>query len=219
MPNKKHPKQPAKKSSMPLIAALLGVVAVLALVAVIATGVSEEKATDDRNEALDQVHPVRVEGASLPALERAGADPAGGEEMPELIGSTFDGSSVTIENDGRPKVLFFLAHWCPHCQREVPVIVDYLEEEGEPEAVDLYAVSTSVDDARPNFPPSAWLEHENWPVPVLADSAEGTAAEAYGVSGFPFFVAIDADGKVVTRHAGPLGGDALASLIESLARG
>ena len=218
MPNKKHPKQPAKKSPVPLIAGVLGVVAVLALVAVIATGVSQEKATDDRNEALDQVHAVRVEGGSLPALE-SGTDPARGEEMPELIGSTFDGSSVTIENDGRPKVLFFLAHWCPHCQREVPVIVDYLEEEGEPEGVDLYAVSTAVDDGRPNFPPSAWLEHENWPGPVLADTAEGTAAEAYGVSGFPFFVAIDGDGKVVARHAGPLGRDALASLIESLEEG
>ena len=218
MPDKKHPKQPAKKSPVPLIAALLGVVAVLALVAVIATGVSDEKATDDRNEALDQVHPVEVEG-SLPALERGSPDPARGEEMPKLAGSTFDGSPVTIENDGRPKVLFFLAHWCPHCQREVPVIVDYLEEEGEPEGVDLYAVSTAVDDARPNFPPSAWLEHENWPAPVLADTAEGTAAEAYGVSGFPFFVAIDGDGKVVARHAGPLGRDALASLIESLERG
>jgi cytochrome c biogenesis protein CcmG/thiol:disulfide interchange protein DsbE len=218
MPDKKRPKQPPKKSPVPLIAALLGVIAVLALVAVIATGVSEEKAADDRNDDLDQVHPVDVDG-SLPPLERGGADPAVGEDMPELAGSTFDGSAVRIENDGRPKVLFFLAHWCPHCQREVPVIVDYLEEEGQPEGVDLFGVSTAVDEGRPNFPPSRWLEQESWPAPVLADTAEGTAAEAYGVSGFPFFVAIDADGKVVARHAGPLGRDALAQLIESLERG
>ena len=214
MANQKRPKQPAKKSPVPLIAVLLGVIAVLALAAVIATGVSQDKEEEDAS-GLDQVQPVEVDG-SLPRLAQGGSDPAVGEDMPTLEGASFDGSSVTIENDGRPKVLFFLAHWCPHCQNEVPVIVDYLEEEGEPEGVDLYAVSTSVDEARPNFPPSAWLEREDWPVPVLADTEEGDAAGAYGVSGFPFFVAIDGEGKVVARHAGPLGRDALAQLIESL---
>lgn len=160
---------------------------------------------------------MEIEG-SLPRLE-SGTDPAVGETMPEIRGASFDGSPVRVANDGRPKVLFFLAHWCPHCQNEVPVIVDYLEEEGEPEGIDLLAVSTAVDDRRPNFPPSAWLEREAWPVPVLADSEGGTAAEAYGVSGFPFFVAIDGDGKVVARHAGPLGRDRLAELIESLGNG
>ena len=214
MPDKKRPKQPVKKSPVPLIAALLGVIAVLALVAVIATGVAQEDAAkNDPN--LDQVQEVEVEG-SLPVLERGRPDPAVGDEMPTLTGSSFDGTPVTIDNNGRPKVIFFLAHWCPHCQNEVPVIVEYLEDEGEPEGIDLFAVSTSVDENRPNFPPSAWLDSEDWPAPVLADSERGAAAEAFGVSGFPFFVAVDADGRVVGRHAGPLGREALAELIESL---
>ena len=214
MANQKRIERPGKKSPVPLIAALLGVIAVLALVAVIATGVSQEEAREN-DPNLKQVQPVDVEG-SLPRLAQGGEDPAVGQDMPALTGSAFDGSPVKIASDGRPKVLFFLAHWCPHCQNEVPVIVDYLEDEGEPDGVDLFGVSTAVDDSRPNFPPSAWLDRENWPLPVLADSEGGTAAEAYGVSGFPFFVAIDADGKVVGRHAGPLGRDGLARIIESL---
>ena len=210
---KRRPNPPAKKSPVPLIAALLGVIAVLALVAVIATGVSQEEAKEN-DPNLDQVQAVEIEG-SLPRLAE-GADPAAGAAMPELRGASFDGSPVRVVNDGRPKVLFFLAHWCPHCQNEVPVIVDYLEDEGEPDGVDLVGVSTAVDDSRPNFPPSAWLDREGWPVPVLADSENGAAAEAFGVSGFPFFVAVDGDGKVVARHAGPLGRDRLAQLIDSL---
>ena len=212
-PKKRPHAAPEKKSPLPLIAGLLGVIAVLALVAVIATGVSEEEAQEN-DPNLVQVQPVEVQG-SLPRLEE-GEDPAVGEALPTLEGAGFDGSTVRVENDGRPKLLFFLAHWCPHCQNEVPVIVDYLEDEGEPEGVDLIGVSTSVDDKRPNFPPSAWLERENWPVPVIADSEEGAAAEAFGVSGFPFFVAVDADGKVFARHAGPLGRVRLAELIDTL---
>ena len=30
----------------------------------------------------------------------------------------FDGADVAIANDGRAKLILFLAHWCPHCQEQ-----------------------------------------------------------------------------------------------------
>jgi hypothetical protein len=73
-----------------------------------------------------------------------------------------------------------------------------------PRGVDLYSVSTGVDPSQPNYPPAEWLRREGWSVPVLVDDPVGSAAEAYGLTGFPFFVFVDGDGDVVSRAAGEL---------------
>ena len=50
--------------------------------------------------------------------------------------------------------------------------------------------------------------------PVMTDSGEKTAANAMGVSGFPFFVLIDAEGKVALRISGEIETDALTEQIK-----
>jgi thiol-disulfide isomerase/thioredoxin len=146
---------------------------------------------------------VAVTGAPLGEAPQSGADPAIGQAAPGLAGKTFDGSPLTIPASGKAKVVMFVAHWCPHCQKEVPLITEHLNGR-LPSDVDLYAVSTGVREDRPNFPPGAWLRREDWPVPTLVDDSTGKAGEAYGLSGFPYFVAVDADGKVVDRQSGEL---------------
>ncbi|MCJ7724918.1 MAG: hypothetical protein MUP76_00810 [Acidimicrobiia bacterium] len=61
--------------------------------------------------AIEQIRPVTVTGTPLPLLPEAGLDPAVGMAMPELEGASFDGTPISITNDGRPKVLLFLTHW------------------------------------------------------------------------------------------------------------
>lgn len=39
--------------------------------------------------------------------------------MPDVDGETFAGERVIVGSDGRPKVVMFLVHWCPHCQAGV----------------------------------------------------------------------------------------------------
>lgn len=138
---------------------------------------------------------------------------------PALVGSSFDGSRVAITNDGTPKLVMFLAHWCPHCRAEVPVVTEWLRAGDLPEDVSLYAVSTSVDKARPNYPPSAWLDREAFPVPTLADDADSSAAAAFGVDGFPYFVAIASDGRVVERDSGELPVARLVGLLDKARAG
>jgi hypothetical protein len=75
---------------------------------------------------------------------------------------------------------------------------------GVPADLDIIGVSTSVTNQRDNYPPSKWLASMAWTWPALADSANSDAARAYGVSGFPTFVIVGADGKVKVRSSGEL---------------
>jgi len=133
---------------------------------------------------------------------------------PVLTGAGFTGNKI-VTTPGAPTLLVFLAHWCPHCQREVPLLVQWNRDGLVPSGVDVIAVATSTDPASPNFPPSEWLAREEFPVlwPVMADSAEKTAAGAMGVSGFPFFVLIGADGKVAFRGSGEIEMKVLTEII------
>lgn len=155
-----------------------------------------------------------ADGAGNPA-----ADPAVGAVAPTVSGQTFDGSGVSIANDGKPKVALFLAHWCPHCQREVPRVQDWLDENGMPSDVEVVSVATGTSADRANYPPGAWLRRDGWSVPTIVDDAAGTVGQAYGLSGFPFFVALDADGKVVVRASGELDEAGWEQLLEAARTG
>ena len=147
--------------------------------------------------------PVTVTGTPLPPLPDDGADPAVGTSMPTLSGTALDGTSLTIPTTGRPTMIMFVAHWCPHCQAEVPVVQDWVDNGELPDGVDLVTVSTAIDPRRPNYPADEWLAAEGWTAPVLVDG-DDTAAEAAGVTAFPYFVGVDASGNVVGRTSGEL---------------
>ncbi len=55
-------------------------------------------------------------------------------------------------------------------------------------------------------------------MPVLVDDTDRAVAGAFGVSGFPFFVAVDAAGNVAARGSGELDTAGLDHLV-TLARG
>jgi thiol-disulfide isomerase/thioredoxin len=158
---------------------------------------------------------VLATGTALPEAAE-GVDPAVGQPAPSIEGVGFDGSTVTAPVDGEPTIVMFLAHWCPHCQAEVPRVAEWLAAEGMPEAVDLVAVATSNDPAAENFPAGEWLHREAWPVPTMLDDEAQAAAQAYGIGGFPYFVALDADGTVVARASGEIGVDGLQELIAAV---
>lgn len=183
----------------PVFWTVFGVIAAAALVAVVVTG----GGTRTANSAFGS--DVSVTGEALPPLPRGGAaDPAAGTLAPELRGTTFDGSSISITRDGRPKMIMFVAHWCHVCQREVPVVQAWLTDRGMPAGIDVVSVSTSVSETRGNFPPQDWLKREGWTVPVLADDESSTALRAFGIESFPGFVFVDADGRISSRAVGAL---------------
>ena len=72
---------------------------------------------------------------------------------------------------------------------------------------EILSVATAIDPRRTNFPPSEWLEDEQWPAPVLRDDEASTVLRSYGAGGFPYWVFLDGDGRVVARQSGrmPIG--------------
>ncbi len=168
---------------------------------------------------------VTISGEDLSPLDGSGlgapeSDPAVGLAIPRLQGESFDGSEVTIDpSDGRAKIVVFLAHWCPNCQQEVPVVQEWIDDGAVPDGIDLYSVSTAVDNGRPNYPPSNWLAGEGWAPPVLLDNEAADAANAWGLPGYPYFVFVDADGNVWQRGSGQLPREELERLASELASG
>jgi thiol-disulfide isomerase/thioredoxin len=166
---------------------------------------------------------VTVSGTPLPEFDaKESPDPAVGETIPTLDGKSIDdGSAITIgpdSGDGEPQMIVFLAHWCPHCQAEVPELVE-LAKDGVFDGVKVSAVATGTNEEADNYPPSAWLKGEDWSFPVMADSPTGTAAQAYGLTGYPYFVMVAADGTVAGRGSGELPKDQIRANIKALKAG
>jgi len=137
---------------------------------------------------------------------------------PAFAATTFDGVEVSVlPGDGTAKVIGFYAHWCPHCQRELPRLADWLAANELPAGVEVIAVSTAVDPGRGNYPPSAWFEEEQWPAVAVRDSESNEIGNAYGLRGFPYMVGVDADGRVVARVSGELNDAAWEFLLQLVA--
>jgi len=189
-----------------------GIAALIAVAAIVA--VASQSGSDEVVAGIEEFGDVLVEGKSLPAFTTGQTDKAVGMTAPVLTGRGFTGNRI-VTSPGAPTLLVFLAHWCPHCQREVPLLVQWKRDGLVPDGLDVIAITTSTDPASPNFPPSEWLAREEFPAlwPVMTDSGEKTAANAMGVSGFPFFVLVDAEGKVALRLSGEIEMSALTEQI------
>jgi thiol-disulfide isomerase/thioredoxin len=170
------------------------------------------------------VGPLEVIGDALPLLvsDDFSADPAVGMPAPVLVGLDYDGNTVRLDatRDGATMVVF-LAHWCPHCNEEIPVINQLRDGGRIPDDVSVVAVSTAVNPGQPNFPPGEWLVDRDWTFPVIADGVNMEkesyiAAEAYGVGGFPFVALIDDAGNIAARWSGGREPSEIASLLAAL---
>jgi thiol-disulfide isomerase/thioredoxin len=221
--------KPAPSSDGKLIWIVVGIVVVVAGVAalLVARNSTESDAGDQTasvqvgssDEATETSLGEQPSQALPPFDANVADDPAVGMTIPTVDGVDFEGEAVSIAPGGDAKVLLFVAHWCPHCQREVPRIQAYLDENPLPEGVELITVSTGVRPDGDNYPPSEWLAREGWQAPVLVDDDQGTVAATYGLSAFPYFVAVDSDGKVVARASGELSTEDFAALVDVAQQG
>lgn len=162
---------------------------------------------------------VEIDGEALPRLEDGMTpldDPALGTTAPVVTGEDFMGEEVTLPIDGQATVMAFLSHSCQFCQAELPVLLEEWIEGDLPDGVAVAAVNTNTSDQFANYPPSDWLlaRVDPWTAPLLADTAASEVANAYGLSAYPFFAVVGADGNVLARTTGQQGPDGLQSLID-----
>lgn len=188
----------------------MGGVVGLALIFLLAFSIAGEEPVD----ASIGYGDVAVTGDPLPVFNgQATQDVAVGSTAPSTVGADWNDAEFSIEADGRSKIIIFLAHWCPHCQAEVPVVQQWLDAGNLPDDVDMYGIATSTDQLRPNWPPQEWLDEEGWTVPTILDDELGTAAVSYGMSGTPFYVVLDGENNVVRRVSGEIGVGGLNQLV------
>jgi thiol-disulfide isomerase/thioredoxin len=195
-----------------IIAIIIGGAAIVAI-----SSSGSESSTTSGN--ISEYSDITVTGDALPAFDSASAtDAATGMTAPIVSGKGFTGTEITTDGAGTPTLLVFLAHWCPHCQREVPLLVQWEKDGQTPTGIDVIAIATGTDPANPNYPPSEWLAREGFPAlwPVIADSVDKKAADAFGLSGYPYFVLVDAQGKVFKRLSGEIPMDELTAIINQM---
>jgi cytochrome c biogenesis protein CcmG/thiol:disulfide interchange protein DsbE len=181
-----------------------------------ATDAAEDSAAAAEPQGLQQNGPITVTGDLLDPFDSSIDDLSIGVVAPLVAGESFDGSAITLGGPTeKPTFIVFLAHWCSHCNDEVPVLIG-LENYGRmPANLDVIGVSTSVAADRDNFPPSDWIADKGWPWPTIADSEELGAINAMGGTSFPFVVVLDTDGTVLARRSGGRTADVTLEFLEA----
>ena len=207
----------------------IGVLVVVAVVGVViaTSGGDDSPAASDTTAAqgggLDDLpisQPVTVTGDPLPAYSPdAGADEAIGLTAPTLDGLNFNSQPIKVDAADGAYMLVFLAHWCPHCNAEVPRLLDWKNSGAVPADLRVIGVATAVSETAVNFPPAEWFSNKGWAWPVLVDEAQGDgaagkAAQAYGATGWPYFVIVGADGKVKVRVSGEVEPSDLQKIVD-----
>jgi thiol-disulfide isomerase/thioredoxin len=127
------------------------VIATAAVIAVVAGGSSNSPAP---RAGIEETRPVNVSGSLPPYGGPSSTDAAVGQAVPVIRGQSFNGARVVIEPDGHPMVIVVAAHWCPHCQAELPKLAGYLQQHPASPDVEVVVVATDTSSSRPNYPPS-----------------------------------------------------------------
>ncbi|MFP3882061.1 MAG: TlpA family protein disulfide reductase [Actinomycetota bacterium] len=157
---------------------------------------------------------VTVEGEPLPFLESGQSDPAVGMTAPTVTGESLDGEQLSIAPEENAKIIVMLAHWCPHCQAEVPIIQNWVESGGVPDGVDIYGTTVMTNRLQDGdtWPPSEWLASEGWTIPTIKDDQAGSIVEAYGMQGTPTYVVLGPDNENLGRLSGEIGVEGLNAI-------
>ncbi len=211
-PRSRRPPAPARRSTTPLI---FGGLAIVIIAVALASFALAPFGTSGPAEPATRT--ITVQGEHLRELTDPAADAAVGQPIPSLSGVGLDGQPIEIGPDDGPMAIVVLAHWCPHCQAELPGIAGFMAAGAGPDGVSVMGVSTAIDAVRPNYPPSAWMEREGWNQPTLIDDSANSALHALGLGNFPGFVFVAADGTVVQRMTGEIGVDRFAEMLAALA--
>ncbi len=210
--NERKKKKASSGDSMrTILYVVLVVVGIAGAVALGTSGGSSDTTTDTVVTVPGGVQPaeyqkVSATGGLLAPLPESGADTETGKSVAVLKGYDLQGRPVTIDpaGEGKATMVVFLAHWCPHCNREIPVLNKWRESGEVPTGLRVVGITTGSKADQANWPPSKWMTAMKWPFEVMADSEAQEAARAYGVGGYPFMAFVGANGKITARTSGEI---------------
>ncbi|MCE5200078.1 MAG: TlpA disulfide reductase family protein [Armatimonadota bacterium] len=123
-----------------------------------------------------------------------------GDKAPNFKLDSLSGSNTVKLSDfsGKPTVVVFWASWCPHCQRELPVLQKvYKDLKPGANFVGL-SVDQDIKDARSLVKDKGIT----FPNAYCGTSSGEKVMNTYGISGIPAIYVLDKNGTVKARHLG-----------------
>ena len=127
----------------------------------------EEVSSDSDTEVKEYNHHVSnfsVSGEKLSIFDPASEiDSTQGKKSPK-INYLLESQNLYVNYpDERPTIFLFVAHWCPYCQNEIPVVKNWIQNEQLFEqGVNIVLVVTNINPDKSNYPPDLWLNREEW---------------------------------------------------------
>jgi thiol-disulfide isomerase/thioredoxin len=125
-----------------------------------------------------------------------------------------------LSKAGKPVFLEVFATWCPHCQREVPIVNRLYRRFGREVAfVGVSGSDTAMDGSSPASESDvlAWKQHFGVEYPVAYDPLLNVA-NLYLQGGFPTIAIIDRDKRIAYLQSGEVTYDDLAAALERVLR-
>lgn len=143
--------------------------------------------------------PVRNEKEPL-----AAGDPEIGKAAPEISGTNIqNGKEVALSDfEGKATLVTFWAHWCPFCQKELPVIQQVYEQDKDKYNFLTVSLNEGQQPAKPEFASAqAFIKTNGMTMPTIRDESD-TIGKAWNITSYPTLYVITPDGKVAQKLTG-----------------
>ena len=122
-----------------------------------------------------------------------------GDHPPSFSAADLKGARHTLKDyRGQVLVLHFWASWCPHCQEEVPKLVQLHRSWGDK---GVQVLTVSIDTNRTQL--TRFIAFNDVAYPVVLDmDVPSSVVEAYEVWGVPTTFVVSRDGHIASRLDG-----------------
>jgi thiol-disulfide isomerase/thioredoxin len=139
-----------------------------------------------------------------------------GKPMPEVAVQDFDAKSVKLTQfKGKPTIITFWATWCSPCIKEMPHFSKLVEDyQGK-----LQVLAVAIGDTREdtlNYAKKNPTYKVTWLFDPEEDIEASPVTKAFGITGLPTNLFIDADGKIVEYWRGLESPEALVKKVQGL---
>ena len=158
------------------------------------------------------ITPAPMTGASAPAESASPAVVEAGEkpEYPKLVVKTFNGQLFDLSKQrGKWVVVNYWATWCNPCLKEIPDL-DAMDKARQ----DLVVIGLAYEEIE-RADMEAFLKDHPMSYPVAVIDVYDPPADFETPKGLPMTYLIAPDGKVTSRHLGPVTSDELSAEIEA----
>ena len=135
---------------------------------------------------------------------QAAGDPEIGKAAPEISGTNLQNDKPVALSDfqGKATLVTFWAHWCPFCQKELPVIQQVYEQDKDKYNFLTVSVNEGQQPAKPEFADTeAFMKTNGVTMPTIRDD-EDTIGKAWNITSYPTLYVVTPDGKVAQKLTG-----------------